>query len=676
MVKRWINVNGKIKLNPEYKTKAERQAMYKANAEKKREQYNKTALKITRKAQASRYFALDIETQRWSTEKQNLDLIEMIFGVLLPFSDKFVAGVPKIFTRNEVSNVLMSIIDPKRLSTAYVYAHNLDFDFLYVLKDLLELPEQFVIKPVVNGSRIIRVRVYEVKKGVSRIVIEFRNTICLISQSLKKIGHEIGLEKFEHDLKFDIDNLTREDIAYCVRDCEIVVKLLENWCDAMRSLGLDKKIEQITLTASSTAMKLFNNKNSVWDEDSGRYSNPFILNSEGLNTFYRKWYYGGRTEVFSSEMVHNVDYYDYNSMYPATMIQNRFPIPNYYSYYERTEYTFAVEMWVDESNEYIPIFPERLENGLVVFRACKKKVFAFIEEFDYALEQGLPCKPIVYYNCMGWGKPFDYISDLYDLRMRYKREGQSGFSNAIKIIMNSTYGKLGMRNDFEDLSLQSSDAVEDWSQITDTIADTYAMSKKVVGGHVKINVVIAMKITALARLGITKQARELSKNNTIYYMDTDSIVCSHGAIKESNELGRMKIEEKYLMFEAFSAKDYIGITEKDVIRKTKGVKISNNEMFIDYHNLGVLVVRPSKMKELLRLVDAKQISSLEPVQRKFVKKFNTPYTKRYFLPNGSTRPLSVEDVYEDVIENNKRITNKKLDELKEYLNKLEKGVEN
>lgn len=641
-----------------------------------KKQIQKETLEAKRKP---RFFALDLETESWDLAKQDLAKLEAVFGVLLPFTSDFKIGVPQTFFACEMYKICHGLIDRSYNSIAYVYVHNLDFDFLFLLTDFLKQPEKYRVTPLIVGSRIISVKImFSVKNKTERVwltKVEFRNSLCLMNKSLKSIGKELGLEKLESSYKFDPNNITEQDIQYCVRDCEIVVKLLENWFQAIQSLGINESLERLTLTASSCAFRVFKAKNNILN-DEGKEINPWNLDSKEMNKEFRNHYFGGRTEVFDFNLAEHVSYWDINSLYPFVMITTKIPKPPYVKTNRfDSDSVFAYIAIVDESNSQIPLIPERMEQGKVIFSAKKKECLLFTEEYEYLRSQNVSIELLGCWECSGFDYPFKYIEDLYKLRKEFEKENKKGFAGAMKVIMNSTYGRFALITEKDETKLETFKA-ENAKEYTDLIGNNVGVIKNNVEVITDLNVVIASKITAMARLLITSKAREILKQGKrIYYMDTDSIVADSDCMVSDNKtLGAFKSEFDYIYFQAISAKDYIGLNDKhEFVFKTKGVKLANPKEWFDYHLDSLLVCRPIKFKELIHLNVLGKLNELEPVQRIVRKQYETAYNKRKINEDLTTSPITKEDSLDSVEQAN---AVKIIDIIKKLKQKVEKNGSN
>lgn len=559
-----------------------------------------------------------------------------------------------------------------------LYAHNLMFDFSFCIKFYLE--QGFVIKPLENNGKLISVKIgkYRLKKVKNsdgtktekktfESCIEFRDSFVLFQCSLKKLGQFVGLEKIEHDKNFS-NEPSDEDIEYCIRDCEIVLLALKKMAEFHGSIfGTETKIEELPPTTASFAFKVFKHKNSIYDTKREKLVCPWILDNDFYNNlFLEQFYFGGRVELFKSEFVENVSYYDINSLYPYVMVSFNFHAPPYRielfnesDLHDNRVVGFFAE--IDERNESVPLVPCHHEKGLY-FPAMVKKSFIFKEEYDYLKSRNVPIKiEKTLFSFNNPCNPFQYLMEFYELKN--KKDSMSYF---YKILMNSTYGRFGIDNEKEDITIKR---IED----TDLLKENAEPLENELEGYVKIhnsklimferNTLIASKITAMARLELTKWIHKLLENNVpVYYCDTDSIVTTENDILPiGTRLGQFKKEHECHWFCGLGNKEYIMKTnENEIIVKLKGVNKAQFSDFIDYYSdKGVEQINVSKFRTMM-----KKGWGANPRDLVMQKKNRTTYHKRDLLNNAPIRSFS--DL-EKIELRNFKIVNKMLKKIKKVL---------
>lgn len=619
-----------------------------------------------------RYIGFDIESTRWDVDSIDRTQLQFRLGCFIEFNKEFhEIKRSHVTTQKAFTDFVLSLCNAK--NPAILWAHNLDFDVLFCIPILLEYYE---CRPIINGKMI------SVKFGKSSIrkngkkdfrkVIEFRNTFALYPAALRKIGQEFGLVKLENSLNsIDSGKLTDSDIEYCYRDCEILLKMLET-----RAIDLEPFYEgrptpnEIPLTAASCAFKKFAFHNSRMDE-TGRLRNVFALLLQALHEEFKlRFFFGGRTEAFDLRKAFNVIYYDINSLYPYVMIKHKFHAPNYYwhKYANQTmeellvdNFLVGVEAYIVENEDY-PLIPVRGKDKSVLFKNGRKQAFLFPEEIEYLLERGSTIEIIR--TLSSPNEPvycFSYMLEMYESRAKDKAEGKNANAYVKKIDMNSTYGRMGMELHRKNKRITPVSSVnEEWliDNWETEIVPVNGLFIQSIDSNLQsdVNSIVATRITALARLEITKLIHKVTAAGYIvYYCDTDSIVCEENAICESlcgKGLGQLKREKDFIWFQAIGAKEYVGVCvdpdEKEkkpaMLMKLKGCPIKTTMEMKRYHsNKGLKIARPAKLNEQLIALKSMKQETIGAIQRTIVKAGKTFYKKRVVLEDLTTRPLFEEE---------------------------------
>ncbi len=525
------------------------------------------------------------------------------------------------------------------------------------------LQNGFVVRPIENGGKLISVKIgkYRIKKRKDReekefnTYLQFRDSYALFQTSLKKLGSFVGLEKIEHDKEWGLE-LTEKDIEYCKRDCEIVFRALSKVHDFYEKI-MNESIEMDKLppTTASFAFRVFKKMNSIWSPTSEKYVCPWLCDNEYLNNFMlQNFYFGGRVELFKSEIIDNAFYYDINSLYPSVMINNTFHLPPYeIRQFQKEDLddpkTVGFFAFVDERNENIPLLPEHFNQGLY-FPAKIKKTFIFKEEYEYLKSRNIKieikqtmlsaCKP---------SNPFGYLNEFY--KMKNKKDSMSYF---YKIILNSTYGRFGIDNEKEVCEIMHENLCslkEEGVFPLENELEGYC--KKVEKKEIMFqrNLILACKITALARLELTKWLHTLTESGIqVYYCDTDSIVCQENDILPiGKELGQFKKEHEFTWFCGLGNKEYLARIKdsNDYLVKLKGVHNANLQSLFEYHADGVSQLNVSKLKSMINkgYLD-------EPFNIVMIKKSRTFYHKRNLAtlkPISSFKELKITELENAVI---------------------------
>lgn len=187
-------------------------------------------------------------------------------------------------------------------------AHNFVYDFTMVKGWTKGLTRKFKLSRLYEKNHVF----------IAKYKKSDRSILCLDNMnfficSLEQLGKEVGLPK----LQVDFDNCTNEELSiYCRRDTEI---LLKTWQEYIKWFT-NNDLGNFGVTISSQSFNSFRHRFMKHD--------IYVHNRKYVSTLERQSYYGGRTECF--KIGHFTDqkfyYLDINSMYPAVMINNYYPI--------------------------------------------------------------------------------------------------------------------------------------------------------------------------------------------------------------------------------------------------------------------------------------------------------------------------------------------------------------
>lgn len=295
--------------------------------------------------------------------------------------------------------------------------------------------------------------------------------------------------------------------------------------------------------------------------------------------FIRKGYFGGRTEVFrplfdsnydieknSSELLpsalkeikkqkkfETLKYYDVNSLYPFCML-NDMPIAVSGNCrgrdYSPTEMgAWNCEIFVPTSIKIPPlpikhIFDDGTEK--LIFPTGLVKGVWSTHEIEYAKSLGCEVKKIKDgISFVNGGKIFKkYINTLYGMRMEAKKKKDPVTDLLCKLLMNSTYGKLGIVIERDTLEIDIGQiGVRIHSEVTDRRSGRTVrlMTQNKILDNIFVNVSIPFYITSYARVHMHKKVIRKAGYDNCYYMDTDSLFTTT-EFKEGSKLGELKME--------------------------------------------------------------------------------------------------------------------------------------
>lgn len=515
-----------------------------------------------------------------------------------------------------------------------IFAHNGGaFDFNFVLQYVVKEGgnSHFRIKNVLpRGSSFLSIEIQRIYRDASGIVegplLTFRDSLALLPFSLRSLTESFKTECAKGEWDHENDFKRRDDpklLEYLRADCIGLYQVLDkyfNW-PLIRESG-------VSFTVASQALKIF--RTTLKERLHG--CNPYV------DSFVRKAYFGGRTEIFrpyfltknpvyhdmmknsetwtkeqwkiyDEEMEKNtdrLDCWDINSLYPSVMRDFEFPgkfkkwsfkyDPKSLGFWE-CQVTVPENLYVPPLGTLIHIDKKTKKVTRVYDSSQGKFIFPTgnfegvwtTHEIEYARKLGCKIKT-------GKGAIFesagflfrDFINELYEKRKASAKDSVDSF--ICKLIMNSSYGRFGLNLLREQLVIDNGDeGGSDTAYEFET--GEYVNGKPVVFRFIKekkiiqsfTNVAIAAYVTSYARLRM--HAHYMKHQDRLYYTDTDSAYIKHDpSMKSSHELGDFKYEYSGAEMCSFLPKTYAlagitGLKDKkgDLIRAKAVIKGINKE---------------------------------------------------------------------------------------------------
>jgi hypothetical protein len=568
-----------------------------------------------------------------STNKKNLDEKFFVFDTetrgLRAKRDAFIFGVvyglDYTCVIHSVDEFIQEFEKPMYKGKT-VFAHNAEYD-LNVLFDNIYL---FDNRAIFNGKFI----------SATNGNCLFADSLNIYPASVDKIGELMGFPKLKLARKFKEGDkkikVTKKDIEYCVRDCEIVFNALSS---------IFNKVGNIKITLAGLSMDFFRR----------RYLKYHIDFNPKLTDKFFDSYFGGRTEAFKIGDTKAV-VYDINSMYPYAMLNADFPNPKLLKHISRKfidvglfkrhflrTYEGCAKITVIHKEHYFGFLPIK-QKGKLIFPVGEFTGTWNFNEIRYALEQGIieikKVWTVTYSRRME--SPFiKYVTALYGERKISDNELDR---LQLKLLLNSLYGKFGQKKKTEFIYIE--DVKRDYL-IIDEFKNSGELIKirtfnlerddcflevvnKKQEKYYNSIALFASYITSFARVMLLKDLVN-NKNFVPVYCDTDSIFYEvDPKIKEGKELGEWKKENK-LVYNIRGLKNYSYFADGKKIDKIKGIpkkarKISDKKY--TYENL-------VKTREAI----TRNIEAGVLVTR--TKELKNTYDKRIILKNNDTLPLKL-----------------------------------
>ena len=396
-----------------------------------------------------------------------------------------------------------------------------------------------------------------------------------------------------------------EAIKYCNLDCKCLYEVLTQFNELIFNEFQVNMTKCITLPA--LAMRIY--KTNFMPKDS-------IYQILGkVESDIRHSYTGGAVDVY---IPHNritpffsnikakfskLFYYDVNSLYPTVMAKQLMPMGKPTKFtgdirsLEANAFGFFYCKITSPMNLQHPILQRRIKTseGIRTIAGLGSwEGWIFSGEMDNAMKYGYQFEIIKGYQFEKGDLFSDYVNKLYELRLQYLKT--HAMNLIAKLLMNSLYGKFGMKTEvsvvniyncstpesekaFEEMLEAYGENIQDYIQLDDNfviVRDSIAKLKydqdEDMYHGLDVNIAVASAITSAARMQMS-----VFKNNpmfNLYYSDTDSVVVDKQLPESTvgNELGQLKLEHtiRKAVFLAPKVYGLVDVEGNEVI-KVKGI---------------------------------------------------------------------------------------------------------
>ena len=445
--------------------------------------------------------------------------------------------------------------------------------------DVLFLISQISGRVLSVDGRVLKCRIHKA---------EFRDSVAILPMPLAKLDQsaegklKIKIEKLEKNNR----DANRDEISrYCLRDCDVLLRAVENFY-AMAG----KRALTIASVASTELRKFY--------PDLPKINQPKIGRSHFED--FKQFFYGGRVGVLNGTGEFKGDFklYDVNSMYPSVMANYSHPFGTSYKILPYTE----AKALDDKSCGFFRgvvnssgCFPVRDEKGNTPYSVGRVSVAITLHELRMALKYNLCTvisgQLILSQNQTNFEK---FITHFYNARLKAKKEFNSAMELFFKLILNSSYGRFAMSPDGREETVVCEreeleflpeggamfEGEEFCVKFTDVVNEKIILCRPVQRQHQFYeDVATGASITGAAR-AVLMEAIHLSK--TALYCDTDSLLCEELFLPSNDkELGGWKLEAECDRVFIGGKKLYALYQKCHVVKKAcKGVRISAKKIAI------------------------------------------------------------------------------------------------
>ena len=554
-------------------------------------------------------------------------------------------------------------VKKKNKHLKYVYAHNFGgFDGILFIKHLINY-EGSTVKPLIFNNKLMSVRFdFKCEGHKNKSTLLFKDSYLMLPYALRALCTSFNVNnpktyfpylltilnyigeypefKYFTKISKEIYNSNKdsfrglwsfreESLKYCRNDCIALFEVLEKF----NALIFDnfKKNVHSTLTLSALAMNIYK---SLY------MPNDTLFQMLGtVEKDIREAYTGGRVDVFKAHNSitpqptdKNIElyYYDVNALYPFIMSTLDMPTGkpiaftgNILKYEPDAKGFFYCDI---EASEQLlcPTLQRRIKtkDGVRTIAGTGTwKGWIHYDEYHTCVNRGYNIKIIKGYKFKYTNIFKDYVETLYNLRQQYTKDNPMNL--IAKMLMNSLYGKFGMKSENNKVEIFDTNDTEDMDRLNTILdCDGESIQDQIeIGRHLLIvrkkisackydakedvyhgldvNVAVAAAITAGGRMYMnqfmytTYSTGDADIDNyPIWYTDTDSIITSIPLLAQfvGSELGKFKLEHVITKAIFIAPKVYGLVTkENKTIIKVKGLS-PESASNLSVNELGMLLV--------------------------------------------------------------------------------------
>ena len=345
------------------------------------------------------------------------------------------------------------------LAPCIVYAHN---QFGFDAFSILSKQEALEAKKVAMGTNIYELTLNKVR---------YRDTKHLFPMRLSDLGDALGFPKGETPEDYITGNrreVTEEDIEYCLQDCRILVRAINDLEENVAEwIGRPVAEVALPLTTASLAYRVWSE--TCWPEHWGwwrkdKKGTPEWVKGASCKSQFnqnaKESYAGGRVQVLCepAEWQYDVVSADANSMFPS--VQESYDFPDIRTcrnlganagildrFLESGTHVSWANVRLKAQTEAQRFLPNRDSAGRLDWGQDTFSGWLAEPELKYALyEGGWELEDIRQLNVAKAHNPFrEHVRKFYDLRLEAKANNDP---RAIfyKLLLNSGYGKYAQRS--------------------------------------------------------------------------------------------------------------------------------------------------------------------------------------------------------------------------------------
>lgn len=474
-------------------------------------------------------------------------------------------------TWDELKELLMKIEESSPYNKI-IWIHNLSFEFQF-MQSVFTFDDVFARK----SRKVIKCKMHDFN-------FELHCSMMLSNTSLDNLAkvYKLNVQKLVGNLDYDILRnsktiLSDKELAYCENDILVLYHYIT--LELQTYLRIDKIPMTSTGKVRKQLMELIHK-----DFTYKRKMRESINYSPHIYQLLNMCYAGGYTHanrIYASEILHDIDSYDFASSYPYCLVCYKYPssrfkkckIKNVNEMHTNFAYILRVQFFDIECKYFntfisyskcIQIEKGRYDNGRII-KAKMIDIVLTDVDFRFILKTH-KCKYIIresyFANYNFLPKLFiDFILDKYVKKTELKGVHEQAIEYQIqKSMLNSIYGMTVTRNIVDEVSYDNKNGWKETPLTNDEIeVKLYKEFKK---GF--FNFAIGVWCTSYARTNLLENVVALDEYTC--YMDTDSLKVLDGYDKKvienynKNVIERIKNVSKILniSLDRFAPKDIKG----------------------------------------------------------------------------------------------------------------------
>lgn len=473
------------------------------------------------------------------------------------------------------------------------YIHNGKSKFYLLLKHILKEDELSIINFLEDDNKILNIEL----KNKNKKMISFRDSMNFLN-NYNIYGY---IKDFEIK-EYKENNIFKNDTKYLY---DILNKVNNILIDNFKLTILD------SLTSSSLSRKIFLNK---------YYEENIYKISSSMEHKFRKYYHGGRNEIFKIGCINdNIYHYDFTSFYPSIMEKNNFPINkmNIIKIEEQNKKTFNKDWFglvkcrirhINKNKRPFHAIHDEEKNIIYPYIDNFIKIILTTEEIKYSIDNnlGYEYEFIKVYNYVEKKNIFtNFINNLFSLKQKSETTNNKSLREISKTIINSSYGYWAFNtSEKEQVVINSNEIKNKKNKSEEYIKNkidnnknqyeyAFINSQKLID-HTEIgkydiykikdelsfncnNIIISMFISSYSRIRLYDLMIDIErKKGKVFYIDTDAIMTN---INLNND---KDIKKKYIMKNKANLGELMNEYQKELkkILLKDNVSLKNVEKYI------------------------------------------------------------------------------------------------